>query len=332
MYKQWSEDEKEIVARLVREGLGYVEIGRALGRTPKSVERAVARYGLRWEGRNDLLVAALDSGPFAVPVHAEPRIVNVKETHRAVVLGDSHSVYVDEDAVSIALQIVKDFNPHTLVHLGDAVDCYSISKYERDPNRKLGLKEEIAKARELLWHLASAAHTADLYLLEGNHEDRLRRLIWGANSDVQQVLTLPEVERALSWRQLLHLDELGIQWVSQRDQTRNFILPKFLLKHGDRVRSQSAYTARAEHEQYGTSGASGHTHRLGMYMIRDHNGSHMWWEAGCLSRLDPDYVIDPNWQQGMLLMEFDQRTAAPSVTPVFILNGVATALGNVYRA
>jgi predicted phosphodiesterase len=328
MSSYWSPAQLEVLQGLVKNQMPYREIGRLLGRTPKSIERAVARYRLRFEDEGEM-VAELAGEPFAVPIQRGVRSDGKVLT--AVLFGDTHSAYIDEDAWGIALAIAKDFDPDVVVHMGDVVDCWTISKFDKDPMRRLSLQDDIKIARQHLWQMSNAVPEAERYVLSGNHDDRLRRLVWTASQEVQQVLTLDDVQEALEWRKLLRLDEIGVEWVPLREQTHLDILPKFLLKHGDKVRQQSGYSARAEHEQYGMSGASGHTHRLGMYMIRDHNGSHMWWESGCLCQLNPEYTRDPNWQQGMLLATFDTETAAPNIDPVFIHKGVATALGNVYR-
>ena len=272
--------------------------------------------------------------PFAVPL-AGPVVVEEGPDliQRGIILGDSHAQFIDERAEAIALQIIEDFQPHTVVHNGDATDCYLLSKFDQDPDRLESLDDELEATRAHLWRIANAAPDAKRYLLEGNHEDRLRRAMWSSHTHQRAIFQLRDVQEALTWPSLLHLDEIGFEWVDRKVQHKTKIFPKFLNKHGTIIRKWSAYTARGEHEQYGISGASGHTHRLGMYMQKDHNGNHMWWESGCLCKLNPDYVPgEPNWQQGFLTCDFDLETGAPHISAVYIHNGGTVWRGRRYRA
>jgi hypothetical protein len=110
------------------------------------------------------------------------------------------------------------------------------------------------------------------------------------------------------------------------------LLPKFILKHGNVVRKWSGWSAKGEWERYGKSGASGHVHRLGMFFHRDWNGNHVWAETGCLCSLNPDYMRDPDWQQGFVVASFERSTGAFQVEPVYIHRGNAVWRGKVYRA
>jgi predicted phosphodiesterase len=325
------------------QGISVSAASVALGYGKNTIRDASYRYGL------DLLldldrprppevaasipseIADLQTPPFAVPV--SPGVARDENgIRKGVILGDSHSLYLDERAEAVALQIIADFKPDVVVHNGDAVDCYTLSDFDKDPRRRDSLRGELLSTRAHLQRIASAAPQAERYLLEGNHEDRLRRVIWRSMGGIREVMSLDEVADVLNWPRLLHLDEIGFQWLDRQQQIRATIFPKFLNKHGTLVRKWSAYTARGEHEQYGVSGASGHTHRLGLYMQKDRNGNHMWWESGCLCKLDPDYVVEPNWQQGLLVAEFDLETGAPHISPVYIHNGMTIWRGRRYIA
>jgi len=71
------------------------------------------------------------------------------------------------------------------------------------------------------------------------------------------------------------------------------------------VRKNSAYSARAELERefYAVSTISGHTHRGGSYFVTTRFGVKQAHEGFCLCRLDPEYVVNPDWQQGIVLAE-----------------------------
>lgn len=101
----------------------------------------------------------------------------------------------------------------------------------------------------------------------------------------------------MTWPSLLDLANIGWTWVPERKQSRTPILPKLITKHGTKVNKWSGGSAKGEWEKYGASGVSGHTHRAGQFLHRDHNGTASWTEMGCTCDLDPEYGTDFDWQQ-----------------------------------
>lgn len=57
------------------------------------------------------------------------------ELETTVVFGAVHGIYVDHKAWNILLQIINDIKPQRVVINGDFMDCYSISKFDKDPQR-----------------------------------------------------------------------------------------------------------------------------------------------------------------------------------------------------
>lgn len=250
----------------------------------------------------------------------------------ALVYSDTHSPNEDESTTAVIRGIARDLQPSLIGHLGDLLDCYSLSRFDKDPKRLYTLQDEINLARIHLARMREASPASRFILLEGNHEDRLRRTLWNAEQSASVLLHLDLVRDMATWPTLLGLDQLGIEWVPSQGQARASFLPKFILKHGTIVRKKSAYTAAGELEKYGRSGASGHTHRLGAHWHNDHNGAHVWIETGCTCITLPEYVEDPDWQAGCVVLSFDQETGAVGVEPVEIRNGRAVWRGNVYTA
>jgi hypothetical protein len=72
------------------------------------------------------------------------------------------------------------------------------------------------------------------------------------------------------------------------------------------VRKWSGWSGKGEWEKYGRSGVSGHTHRLGWFVHRDHNGNSNWAETGCTCLLESPYGVDFDWQQGFVVMTWNQ--------------------------
>ncbi len=211
---------------------------------------------------------------------------------------DEHYPYQDENARRLALQIVRDFDPHVLISGSDGLDFYAISSFDKNPERvKTGLQKEIDawKAGQREWR--SAAPNAKSFYLTSNHDDRLHKYLWRHPeiSDLE-VLKLPA---------LLGLESLGSIWEWEKGENANqeLCIYNLVVKHGKFVRKGSGMSARAEleNERYARSTLTGHTHRGGSHFATTRDGIIQGHECFCLCRLDPEYVQHPDWQQGIVL-------------------------------
>jgi len=131
------------------------------------------------------------------------------------------------------------------------------------------------------------------------------------------------LQEALQWPNLLQLSDIGWEWVPERLQARTPILPKIITKHGTIVRKWSGWSGRGEWEKYGRSGISGHCHRLGLFIHRDHNGNAQWIESGCTCLLDAPYGVDFDWQQGCIVLTWNKDAHVQNTEIVSIRDGVA---------
>jgi UDP-2,3-diacylglucosamine pyrophosphatase LpxH len=211
------------------------------------------------------------------------------------VLNDLQIPFHDVKVVDLVLAFIDDLKPHGVVLNGDVVDCYELSTYVRDPLTRAGLDIEIRGAGRLMDRLARS--TSERVWIGGNHEDRLRRYLW-RNAQALRLDADTEFER------LFRLGEYGFTWKPYGDLIR---LGKLTVTHGSLVRTHSAYTAKVHYEKYGTSVLIGHTHRLGIYYRTNATGVYAAYENGCLCRLDPEYVIYPDWQQGFSVVHVEEN-------------------------
>jgi predicted phosphodiesterase len=267
--------------------------------------------------------------PLSVSIpKAAPR--KASKTVTALLWGDTHVPFHDPAVLAIVQAIAEDMAPDFLVHMGDLLDCRMLSRFDKDPERKESQQDEIDQARTHLATMRLASPQSRFIYLEGNHEDRLRRSLWSLDGPAAILAQLTSFKKAMSWPALLGLDELRIEFVPYAEQSKRGDLPKFILKHGTVVRNKSGATAVGEQAKYNKSGASGHTHRLGMIYHRDANGAHVWLETGCTCSLAPDYCVDPDWQSGCVFLTFDPQTGAVAPEPVFIANGLGVFRGKTY--
>lgn len=229
-------------------------------------------------------------------------------TQTIAVIGDIHCPYHDPRAVKIAVKILKDLEPHRVILIGDVVDFYSISRYDKKPNRINDLQSDCDQTHDLLTEIVSASTRSKYEYIEGNHENRLSRFLLTKAPELWSL-------RVLSVPELLRLGELGIEY---KHETR---VGNMTATHGHFARNHSGYTARAMAEGYGTV-IFGHTHRLGAHYRRDGRGEIAAFENGCLCGLTPEFITGvADWQHGFSIIT--EHNGATAVEQVHILDGQA---------
>lgn len=265
--------------------------------TGKSPPRAATRRSVE-----DVL--NLPPRPFAVRIPKAATKRQSKKYKTALIVPDTHVPYHDEKAVSVVIALAKEIKPDLLIHLGDLVDCYSISRYEKNPVRRDSLQSDLDGAKRILWRLAEAAPQARRILFAGNHEDRFRRAVWSLQGIHRELANLDKFQQALSWPSLLDLDGIGFEWVDYENQPATGLIPFNAVMHGYKIKPWSAMTAQAEHDAYHLSGLSGHSHRLGSYFKTDIKGSHNWVECGHLTQPLECERQHENHQQGCVVTTY----------------------------
>lgn len=234
---------------------------------------------------------------------------------KVVFVSDIHAPFHDEKAVSACISFVKYWKPTELVFMGDVVDFYAISRFNKDPNRALKLQEELDSAHEILKRFCEVAPQAKKTFLKGNHEARLQKYLWS---------TAPELAnlRSNSVPEQLKLNELGIEYIENGKITKNGCV----IKHGNIVRKFAGYSAKGEFENCGISGVSAHTHRLGQYYHTHEGGMFTWIECGCLCDMNAEYMEGKvaNWQHGFGIGFYKNSGSTRfNTTLVPIVNGKA---------
>lgn len=234
-------------------------------------------------------------------------IKKLSKRFNIVSLTDWHVPFENKEAISTAFQFCKKIKPEIII-IHEAHDFYSLSKFDKDPRRRYELQEEIDGVNNYFKILRKYCPNARIILLSSNHLDRLKRFLWSRASELAGL-------RNLRIKNLLELSKNKIEFKDY------FVFRGFLFKHGDIVRQDSAYTAKAEYIREGMSGASGHTHRLSQYFTTKRGGSYTWIESGCLCTLRPEWISGTaNWQNGISLVSFDGKTSRFDARPIPIID------------
>lgn len=211
-----------------------------------------------------------------------------------VVNSDQHFPFEQKVCIKLSRQFIRDLQPGAVHLLGDIIDFYTISRFSRDPNRRLTLQGEIDSASAYCEGVRDDAPKADIFYSEGNHENRLTRYL---HSEAKELASLS----CLNLPSLLGLDRLGIKYV---EANKPYKIGHLLYTHGEIVRKHSGMTASAHIDKYGCSVIHGHTHRLGSYYRTTMSDTHGGWENGCLCA-PPTYMNSPNWQRGFSVVWYD---------------------------
>lgn len=224
-----------------------------------------------------------------------------------IIYNDTHNPYQDKLVLDLFEQFVREYQPNYLFINGDGNDFYPLSNFDKNPERLVNLQGDLDSTGAMYSRQRRIVPNARIIELDGNHEDRLRRFLW---SKVPELANL----RCLDLNKLLSLEDNEISHTSYEEGL--LVNGIFLVIHGNIASIHSSYTAKRMYEKQGQCGIHGHTHRGGSYYKTDRFGIWGWWENFCLCDLDPDYIQNPNWQQGFSVVHFKKKRFYVEQVPI----------------
>jgi hypothetical protein len=250
------------------------------------------------------------------PMLPRPRVGPFVSVHYS----DIHFPHHDARALNVLYQILEYVGPGITVDHGDTLDCTEISRFPKDPHNRVTLREEIEMGARHNGIVHALTPDSEHIWLEGNHEERLKRLVWGLADQraAGEVLTLPAIRAELEWGKLLGLDSLG--WESVAYPFHRVLFDRLILAHGDTTGQNVANKLLTK---FGKSGISGHTHKRASAEARDYNGHHAWFEIGMLGKIRDDYQFFPNWAQGLGVVTWSDDRREFGFEQIRIHEGVA---------
>jgi UDP-2,3-diacylglucosamine pyrophosphatase LpxH len=209
-----------------------------------------------------------------------------------VIIGsDVHIPFQDMNAVEAFIEYCAEIQPAAIILNGDVLDFYKLSRFVKGEGRNP--YEEITACQEFLGALRLHCPISKVYYVIGNHETRLTTYVL---NNAPHLASL--VEDVFS---IIKTEELGVKGCAEVIINDNFVCT-----HGKLLGSKAGLSAIKEIEKHYMSGASGHTHRLAKFITRKARRKFVWLETGCLCDLNPEYVQDPDWQQGFAVIQFEK--------------------------
>ncbi len=169
-----------------------------------------------------------------------------------VVVPDIHVPFHDPAFLSIVKKVAKIAKPDGFIQLGDALDFWQVSRFDKNPLRKQTLAEDGKIYHGILQEWAEIIPFGGvIHQLEGNHEDRLRRYIWANAKELAGLVqTVP---------QMIGLRDLGVRTVwHDLSNYKSCQIGDALIHHGHYY---NMHVAMGNLTRYGKSLITGHTHR-----------------------------------------------------------------------
>jgi predicted MPP superfamily phosphohydrolase len=233
----------------------------------------------------------------------------MKTGKKCVVLSDIHFPFEDKVAIDLALSYIEKAKPDTVILNGDIMDCFTISKFDKDKAEGVTLKEEFKMTRDFLTKIETRVPNATLIFILGNHELRLRKYILRNAEALADLVSFEELLRASDRWQIVG-----------KSMVENYVIwHDYYIGHFNRVSKFAAYTVKNIIADRGVNIIQAHVHRLGMYSQTYFDRTVYGYEMGCLCTLNPSYAVTPNWQQGFAVLE--RKGKVTQVKLVRIENG-----------
>lgn len=213
---------------------------------------------------------------------------------RIAVLSDIHFPYHDNTALRTALKHVYTLEVDTIILNGDIVDFYSVSFWDRNPDKR-NLQAERDLAIKGLDAIRKIFQDAEIIYKVGNHEERLERFL---SKKVPELWQLEE----LRLENFLKLQDLGITLVNGEARIECGELD---IIHGHEMRSWSSVNIAITYLRKAFKNVMfGHFHRSQADTKRDIRGElNGAWAVGCLCQLQQSYAPYNEWTHGFAFIE-----------------------------
>jgi predicted phosphodiesterase len=249
---------------------------------------------------------------------------------------DVHVPYEDKRAFNVLLKSIKEFQPDTLILLGDFLDLWTISAHPKDFKVRPSLAQELEVGSRRLAQLEVAAGTkCKLVYISGNHEHRLERYLCSEKGApfLKPLVSagLVDLDRA-TIPNLLKLKERGWSWVPYKEHA------KFGKLHVTHDLGKAGAAAHTDAEAtFQSNAVIGHTHHMS-YTVRGnmkgkaHVGAMFGW-LGDLKEVDYMYRARAlrDWSHGFGIAH-QQANGVTHVTPVPIINYTCVVNGKLIKA
>lgn len=216
---------------------------------------------------------------------------------------DVHFPYQDDRAINTMIKYAADYKPHNIFMGGDIVDFYNLSKFDKNPDRKETVADEVIMVKRFFERIREEFKKANIYFIHGNHENRLQRYLWDN----------PELSK-LECLDITNLFDFKKYNIKEIKASRDYWgMDGGAIKQGDSIiihgdsklngASTSKYSGySAKNTMLGGFQHSiimGHVHRLAYITHSTPQGILIGIEGGCLCKIPKN----ANWENGFVTFE-----------------------------
>lgn len=280
-----------------------------------------------------------------------------------VVYGDSQIEYRsiggemvpihDERALDVVRQVCKNYQPETIVNLGDTIDLAALSRFAPDSDHfRHSLNPAFNRVHKMYADLRADNPNAQIHEVDSNHNTRLGKFILNKVPElygIKQAGALDTQYPALTYPFFANLESVNVDWHSGYGAAsyvygNEYEAPPIVFKHGVTVVSNGSTAAKESKENPETHLVRGHGHRMETHHRTTRAGLYLASVmVGCTCRIDglvPSYgsAVDDfglpvpkqeNWQQSLLVIT-DYMNGKYQFDQIAINNGVAFYNGAEY--
>jgi len=246
---------------------------------------------------------------------------------RIGIISDIHIPYHRLGDLRLALQEFKKVKVDTIVLNGDIIDCFNLSRYEKEPNKR-DHNSEVKMLTVFFDDLIKMFPNVELVYKLGNHEERYEKFLTAKSPEFLGM-------HVMNWKHLINLrfedcstcDGTGIHKNvecpnCEKGTVANQVSRGIHLVKGKRIIKAGRLNIIHGHEFYGVSSPvnpargfylkaktnviGGHLHQTSEHVESDINGKISGsWSIGCLCDLHPDYSPLNKWNLGFAWVGVD---------------------------
>ena len=250
--------------------------------------------------------------PYNLPPSEEKEYVPhvIEGPQRIAALFDIHCPYHSIEALTAALEWLKQQEPTMIVIGGDFFDFYGLSRFLKDPDKR-SPAEEIRTGIELLKAIYVALRPKNGVIFKmGNHDERFEHFLWqkmGEMAGLQDLEELKEITLENILRKRLG-PEFPLAFVGEK---RIIKAGDLNITHGHEFPSGIASpvnVARGLYLRAKANAICGHSHKSSEHSETDINGNMITtWSVGALCELHPLYMPINSWNHGVALITLDEE-------------------------
>lgn len=225
---------------------------------------------------------------------------------KELILADIHIPHENKTALKVALDYSVEYKPDIIVLLGDFIDFYAISSFNKDP-KHMPIEDEIELAKSKLREIRELNPKSQIIYMCANHEIRLLKYLWSKAPELAGL-------KSLQLQEILDFDKIDIKYVNNDKHIEEYGIPfsigKLFHLHGHEYKG-SAFAVNIARNIYLNSQENvivGHFHKTQEYIFKKLNGDVCGcWSIGCLCDLYASYLPVNQWNHGFCTVEYDEE-------------------------